>query len=150
MNLWMKRVLGAGALGGGLLALTAGAAGAQEVSAEVRVCADGRGLSGLLGSCRGSGTSVTAGAGRGDGATGVRVRARAGIGVLDSGPIVSGNQVDAGIGSISPSVAGSGALPFTGAAGDLLALLAPALLIVGVLVGRATRPAAATEGGADR
>ena len=71
MNLWMKRALGVAALGGGLLALSAGAASAQEVSAdvsanlgrptsaEVRVCADGRVLSGLLGSCGGSGTGAS-------------------------------------------------------------------------------------------
>ena len=35
---------------------------------------------------------------------GLTGEAPAGIGVLDSGPIASGNQVDAGIGSISPSV----------------------------------------------
>ena len=67
MNLWMKRAIGAAALSGGLLALSAGAASAQDVaadvsarlgrptSAEVRVCADGRVLSRLVGSCRGSG-----------------------------------------------------------------------------------------------
>jgi hypothetical protein len=48
------------------------------------------------------------------------------------------------------SVAGSGALPFTGAASDLLALAAFGLLIAGALVVRATRPAAAREGGDDR
>jgi hypothetical protein len=157
----------------------------------------------------------------------------AGIGVLESGPIASGNQVDAGIGSISPSfpvtvcgnavgalgdasvscgadtssggiiapppgttpsgstdtdgttgspgstgtsgipgttgltpdagdpittsaplrpvVSASGALPFTGTAGDLLTLAAGGLLAAGVLVVRATRPAtAATKGGGDR
>ena len=88
MNLWMKRAIGAAALSGGLLALSAGAASAQDVSAdvsanlgrstsaEVRVCADGRVLSGLLGSCGGSGTSGTVQAGRNDGSTGVRARAR--------------------------------------------------------------------------
>jgi hypothetical protein len=84
----MKRAIGAAALSGGLLALSAGAAGAQDVSAdvsaslgrstsaEVRVCADGRVLSGLLGRCSGSGTRGTVEAGRDDGSTGVRVRAR--------------------------------------------------------------------------
>jgi hypothetical protein len=78
VNLWMKRAIGAAAVGGGLLALGAGAAGAQEVSADasarlgrptaaqVRVCADGRVLSRLLGSCSGqSGTSATVRAGDG-------------------------------------------------------------------------------------
>jgi hypothetical protein len=51
---------------------------------------------------------------------------------------------------LRPSVAGSGALPFTGAASDLLALVAVGLLVAGALVVRATRPAAATEGGDDR
>ncbi|HET7518230.1 MAG TPA: hypothetical protein VFN05_11140 [Actinomycetes bacterium] len=297
----MKRVLGAAALGGGLLALSAGAAGAQEASAEVRVCADGRVLSGLLGSCSSSGASITARAGRGDTATGVRVRARvpgtadadvsigtrrsrpaagqasttrprpvradvdasaetsprpradasaslarrarplldldgtvslAGVGLLGSSPFTLAGDMarsnlppagdltlddptgdtPAGIGigtdtstggiiaappgttspggtdggdgpgsstgtsevpgtqglppgsggaagadgSVTtsapprPAVAGSGALPFTGAAGDLLGLVAFALLIAGALVVRATRPAAATEGGDDR
>ena len=86
MNLWIKRALGAAALGGGLLAATAGAAGAQEVSADVsarlgrptsaavRVCADGRVLSRLVGSCQaGSGTTGNVQADR---ASGVRVRAR--------------------------------------------------------------------------
>jgi hypothetical protein len=78
VNLWMKRAIGAAALGGGLLALSAGAAGAQETSVEVRVCADGV-LSGLLGSCgqAGSGgTSVTVDAGRDRDGAGVRARAR--------------------------------------------------------------------------
>ena len=91
MNLWMKRAIGVAALGGGLLALGAGSASAQEVSAdasarvgrstsaEVRVCADGRVLSRLLGSCgqAGSGgTSATVRAGRGSGSSGIRARAR--------------------------------------------------------------------------
>jgi hypothetical protein len=83
VNLWIKRALGAAALGGGLLAFTAGAAGAQEVSADVsarlgrptsadvRVCADGRLLSRLVGSCNSSGTTGNVQADRG-----VRVRAR--------------------------------------------------------------------------
>ena len=368
MNLWMKRAIGAAALGGGLLALSAGAASAQDVaadvsarlgrptSAEVRVCADGRVLSGLVGSCRGSGTSASAQAGRANRTTGIRARVRvpgtaqadvslgtrrsaasgqasailrsrsatadasadtspraradasarlsrragrlldldataslagvgllgsspftlvgdpatdnllptgeltlddltgeapAGIGVLDSGPIASGNQVGVDVGDLSPSVpvtvcgnsvgllgdassncgtstipdptdpgagigvdigtdtstggiiapppgttspdgtggeapssstgtsgipgtlgltpgsggadssatslaplrpsvAGSGGLPFTGAASDLLALVAFGLLVAGALVVRATRPAAAREGGDDR
>jgi hypothetical protein len=85
VNLWIKRALGAAVLGGGLLAATAGAAGAQEVSADVsarlarptsadvRVCADGRLLSRLVGSCNSSGTTGNAQAGRD---SGVRVRAR--------------------------------------------------------------------------
>ena len=85
MNLWMKRAIGAAALSGGLLALSAGAASAQDVAADlsarlgrstsagVRVCADGRVLSRLVGSCRGSGTSASAQAGR---ATGIRARVR--------------------------------------------------------------------------
>jgi hypothetical protein len=85
VNLWIKRALGAAVLGGGLLAATAGAAGAQEVSADVsarlgrptsadvRVCADGRLLSRLVGSCNSSGTTGNAQAGRD---SGVRVTAR--------------------------------------------------------------------------
>ena len=85
MNLWMKRAIGAAALGGSLLALGAGAASAQEVSADasarlgrptsaaVRVCADGRVLSRLLGGCGGQSGTGNAQAGRD---SGVRVRAR--------------------------------------------------------------------------
>ena len=51
---------------------------------------------------------------------------------------------------LRPSVAGSGGLPFTGAASDRLALAAFGLLVAGALVVRATRPAAAQEGGDDR
>ena len=51
---------------------------------------------------------------------------------------------------LRPSVADS-SLPFTGAASDLLALVAAGLLAAGVLIVRAVRPAAAaTEGGEDR
>ena len=307
MNLWMKRAIGAAALGGGLLALSAGAASAQDVaadvsarlgrptSAEVGVCADGRVLSGLVGSCRGSGTSASAEAGRATRSTGIRARVRvpgtaqadvslgtrrsaasgqasaaprspsatadasadtspradasarlsrragrlldldataslAGVGLLGSSPftLVGDPATDnllptgeltlddltgeapAGIGVNTgtdtstggiiapppgttspdgtggeapssstgtsgipgtlgltpgsggadssatsfaprrPSVAGSGGLPFTGAASDLLALVAFGLLVAGALVVRATRPAAAREGGDDR
>ena len=48
------------------------------------------------------------------------------------------------------AVSGSGALPFTGADSDLLALFAGGLLAAGALFVRATRPAAATEGGGNR
>jgi hypothetical protein len=80
----MKRAIGAAALTGGLLALSAGTASAQDVAADVsanlgrptsaraRVCADGRILSGLLGRCSGSGTSASAQAD----SSGIRVRAR--------------------------------------------------------------------------
>jgi hypothetical protein len=278
VNLWMKRAIGAAALGGSLLALGAGAASAQEVSAdasarlgrptsaEVRVCADGRVLSRLVGSCSGQATSGTVNAGRDRDGSRARARVprlasadvslgtrrtrprataaaqasvtpRSGSATADTsadtGPIASGNQVDAGIGSISPSfpvtvcgnavgalgdasvscgadtssggiiapppgttpsgstdtdgttgspgstgtsgipgttgltpdagdpittsaplrpvVSASGALPFTGTAGDLLTLAAGGLLAAGVLVVRATRPAtAATKRGDDR
>jgi hypothetical protein len=85
VNLWMKRAIGVAALGGGLLALSAGAASAQEVSAdarlgrptsaEVRVCANGRVLSRLL-SC-GDPASGTVRAGRdSDASSGIRARVR--------------------------------------------------------------------------
>jgi hypothetical protein len=289
----MKRAIGAAALGGGLLALSAGAASAQDVaaevsarlgrptSAEVSVCADGLVLSGLVGSCRGSGTSASAKAGRANRTTGIRARVRvpgtaqadvslgtrrsaasgqasatprsrsatadasadtspraradasarlldldataslAGVGLLGDAssncgtsaipdPTDPGAVIDTGIGvdigtdtstggiiapppgttspdgtggeapssstgtsgipgtlgltpgsggadssatsfaPLRPSVAGSGGLPFTGAASDLLALVAFGLLVAGALVVRATRPAAAREGGDDR
>ena len=49
---------------------------------------------------------------------GLTGEAPAGIGVLDTGPIASGNQVDAGIGSISPSVPVTGCGNSVGALGD--------------------------------
>ena len=52
---------------------------------------------------------------------------------------------------LRPSASDANALPFTGAASDLLALFAAALLAAGALIVRAARPAAArTEGGEDR
>ena len=80
MNSWTKRAIGVAALAGGLLALGAGTASADEAStrasvragsaatAEVRLCGDGVALSGLLGRCGGQagsdsdGTTVQAGA----------------------------------------------------------------------------------------
>jgi hypothetical protein len=50
----------------------------------------------------------------------------------------------------SSASGGSGALPFTGAASDLLAVLGAGLLAAGFLVVRATRPDTATKGGGDR
>jgi hypothetical protein len=206
VNLWMKRALGAAALGGGLLALSAGAASAQDVaadvsarlgrstSAEVRVCADGRVLSRLVGSCGGSGTSASAQAGRRNGTTAIRARVRvpgtaradvslgtrratasgeasatprsrsasadasadtsprasadasarltrptlrlldlddltgavpAGIGVLDAGPIASGNQAGVNVGDISPSVPVTVCGNAVGVLGDTSASCAP-------------------------
>jgi hypothetical protein len=93
--------------------------------------------------------------------------APAGIGVLDSGPITSGipgtstgltpgtsggpgDPATTTFAPLRPSV--SGVLPFTGAASDLLApLVAGGLLVAGILIVRAARPAtAATEGGEER
>jgi hypothetical protein len=51
---------------------------------------------------------------------------------------------------LRPSVADASALPFTGAFSDLLAVAAAALVAAGVLIVRAARPVAATEGGGDR
>ena len=118
MNLWMKRAIGAAALSGGLLALSAGAASAQDVSAdvsanlgrstsaEVRVCADGRVLSGLLGSCSGSGTRGTVQAGRNDGSTGVRARAR----------LPRTAQADVSVGTRRSTTASGQATPRSGSA----------------------------------
>jgi hypothetical protein len=110
VNLWMKRAIGVAALGGGLLALGAGSASAREVSAdalarvgrstsaEVRVCADGRVLSRLLGGCgqASSGGSVQAGRGSGSGA----IRARARVPRLAS--------ADVSIGRSRPAASASG------------------------------------------
>jgi hypothetical protein len=205
----MKRAIGVAALGGGLLALSAGAASAQDVSAdatarlgrptsaEVRVCADGQVLSRLLGCTDRAGGAVQAGrAGDGSGAIRARVRvpraadadvsigtrrgrpsttasgqasaarrARAaaaadtspsadataslsrlragqllevgaldglagetpaGIGVLESGPIASGNQVDVDAGDVSPSVPVTVCGNSVGVLGDASAACAPA------------------------
>jgi hypothetical protein len=115
VNLWIKRAIGVAALGGGLLALGAGSASAQEVSAdasarvgrptsaEVRVCADGRVLSRLLGSCgqaSSGGTSASVRAGRGSGSSGIRVRARV--------PRVAAADVSVGARRSRPAAGASG------------------------------------------
>jgi hypothetical protein len=114
VNLWMKRALGVAVLGGGLPALNAASASAQEVSAdasarlgrptsaEIRVCADGRVLSRLLGSCSSSGgTSVTVRAGRDrDGSGGIRASARV--------PGVASADVSLGTGRSRPDTTASG------------------------------------------
>ena len=89
MNSWIKRVIGAAVLGGGLLVLGSGAASAEPASAEVsagagdgrigvRVCGGGTVLSGLLGRCGGQGGSdsdgSSAGAQADDRSAGVRGR----------------------------------------------------------------------------
>jgi hypothetical protein len=89
VNSWIKRVIGAAVLGGGLLVLGSGAASAEPASAEVsagagdgrigvRVCGGGTVLSGLLGRCGGQGGSdsdgSSAGAQAGDRSAGVRGR----------------------------------------------------------------------------
>jgi hypothetical protein len=116
VNLWMKRAIGVAALGGALLALGVGTASAQEVSAdvsarvdrstsaEVRVCADGRVLSRLVGSCSGQAgsrrTSATVQAGRSSGSGGIRVRARV--------PRLASAGVSVGTGSSRLSTTASG------------------------------------------
>jgi hypothetical protein len=86
VNSWIKRVIGAAVLGGGLLALGSGAASAEPASVEVsaaagdgqrigvRLCGGGAVLSGLLGRCGGQGGSDSADAQAGDGRAGVRAR----------------------------------------------------------------------------
>jgi hypothetical protein len=109
VNLWMKRAIGVAALGGGLLALSAGAASAQEVSAdarlgsptsaEVRVCADGRVLSRLL-SCSDP-ASGTVRAGRdSDASSGLRAGVRV--------PSAAGADVSIGTRRSRPSAPASG------------------------------------------
>jgi hypothetical protein len=116
VNLWMKRAIGIAALGGGLLALGAGTASAQEVSAdisarvgratsaEVRVCADGRVLSRLVGSCSGqassSPTTASVRAGRSGGSGRVRVSARV--------PRVASTDVSVGTRRSRPGATASG------------------------------------------
>ena len=90
MNSWTKRAIGVAALAGGLLALGAGTASADEAStrasvrvgsaptAEVRLCADGVALSGLLGRCGGQAGSGSDGTTVQAGATNARVRVSAG------------------------------------------------------------------------
>jgi hypothetical protein len=120
VNLWIKRAIGVAALGGGLLALGAGTASAQEVSADVsarvgrstsaqvRVCADGRVLSRVLGSCGGQAssgrTSASVQVGRDSGGSGgsggIRVRARV--------PRVASADVSIGTRRSRPSATASG------------------------------------------
>jgi hypothetical protein len=90
VNSWTKRAIGVAALAGGLLALGAGTASADEAStrasvrvgsaptAEVRLCADGVVLSGLLGRCGGQAGSGSDGTTVQAGATNARVRVSAG------------------------------------------------------------------------
>jgi hypothetical protein len=90
VNSWTKRAIGVAALAGGLLALGAGTASADEAStrasvrvgsaptAEVRLCADGVALSGLLGRCGGQAGSGSDGTTVRAGATNARVRVSAG------------------------------------------------------------------------
>jgi hypothetical protein len=120
VNLWIKRAIGVAALGGGLLALGAGTASAKEVSADVsarvgrstsaqvRVCADGRVLSRVLGSCGGQAssgrTSASVQVGRDSGGSGgsggIRVRARV--------PRVASADVSIGTRRSRPSATASG------------------------------------------
>ena len=73
----------------------------------------------------------------------------AGVGLLGSSPFTLVGDPAATFAPRRPSI--SGGLPFTGAASDLLALVAGGLLVAGTLIVRAARPAtAATEGGEDR
>ncbi|HTE70522.1 MAG TPA: hypothetical protein VK942_17480, partial [Actinomycetes bacterium] len=109
----MKRAIGVAALGGGLLAFSAGAASAQETaadasaqigrstSAQVRVCSDGRVLSRLLGSCSQGGSSGSVQASRdSDRSAGIRARARV--------PRVASADVSVGAGRNRPRTTASG------------------------------------------
>jgi hypothetical protein len=199
VNLWMKRAIGAAALGGSLLALGAGA--------------DGRVLSRLVGSCSGQATSGAVNAGRDR--DGSRARARvprpasadvslgtrrtrplattaaqasvtprsgsatadtsadtspragadatlsrprparlldlrplvsmAGIGVLESGPIAAGNQVDAGIGSISPSFPVTVCGNAVGALGDASVSCGADTSSGGIIAPPGTTPSGSTD-----
>jgi hypothetical protein len=86
VNTWTKRAIGVAALAGGLLALGAGTAGAEEAStrasvrigaaptAEVRLCGGGAAPSGLLGRCGGQAGSGSDGTTVRVGGNNVRVR----------------------------------------------------------------------------
>jgi hypothetical protein len=113
VNLWMKRAIGVAALGGGLLAFSAGGASAQETSADasaeigratsaqVSVCSDGRVLSRLLGSCSQDGSSGNVQASRGsDRSAGIQARARV--------PRVASADVSVGAGRNRPRTTASG------------------------------------------
>jgi hypothetical protein len=75
-----------------------------------------------------------------------------GVGTTGTSGLIPGTAGDGGgatsFAPLRPSA--SGALPFTGAASDLLAVAAAGLLAAGALFVRATRPADGTEGGEDR
>jgi hypothetical protein len=108
----MKRAIGAAALGGNLLALGTARLG-RPTAAEVRVCADGRVLSRLLGSCSGqSATSATVRAG-----DGIRARVRvprtasadASLGTRRSRPAAGASGQASAVTRLGAATAGAGA-----------------------------------------
>jgi hypothetical protein len=85
------------------------------------------------------------------GTPGSRTTGTSGIpGTLGLTPGGAGSGATTTFAPLRGSVSGSGDLPFTGAVSDLLALFAAGPLAAGALFVRATRPAAATEGGGNR
>jgi hypothetical protein len=129
VNLSMKRAIGVAALGGGLLALGAGADRLLPIGELT--------LDGLDGQApAGTGTAGSTGTAGTEGLTPGTSGGPAGS-VTSSAPL-------------RPLVPGAGALPFTGAAGDQLTLFAAGLLAAGAILLRAVRPAAVREGGGDR
>jgi hypothetical protein len=139
-------------------------AGDVSPSAPVLVCGNGVGLLGDASAACGSDTSTggiiapppeepggtdtgTSGIPGTQGSTGTSGLIATGL-TLGS----SGGAADpvASFAPLRPLAAGSGALPFTGAASDLLAVAGAALLAAGLLVVRATRPDTARKGGGDR
>jgi hypothetical protein len=142
---------------------TAVSADGVTASVPVTACGNGVGLLGDASAACGSDTSTggiiappdtpgqtdtgTSGTSGIPGSTGTS-------GLLATGltPGIGGGGGDpvASFAPLRPQAAGSGALPFTGAASDLLAVAGAGLLAVGFLAVRATRPDTAGKGGGDR
>jgi hypothetical protein len=142
------------------------AVGADGVTASVPVtaCGNGVGLLGDVSAACGSDTStggIIAPPPDTPGETDTGTSGTSGIpgsttgtsGLLATGLTPGGGGAGDPVASFAPLrplAAGSGALPFTGAASDLLAVAGAGLLAAGFLVMRATRPDTAGKGGGDR
>jgi hypothetical protein len=146
VNSWTKRAIGVAALAGGLLALGAGTASADEASTkasvrvgsaptvEVRLCGGGAALSGLLGRCGGQAGSGSDGTTVQAGATHARVRvpglgsARGSLETRPNRPwaTVSGQARIIRPAGLAPSVAADVAADTSPRAGVAVEVAAPA------------------------
>jgi hypothetical protein len=138
--------------------------GSVSPSAPVTVCGNGVGLLGDASAACGSDTSTggiiaptpdTPGETDTTGTSGIPGSDTGTSGLLATTGLTPGTSGGAGdpvasFAPLRPLAVGSGALPFTGAASDLLAVVGAALLAAGFRVVRATRPDTAGKGGGDR